>query len=363
MENGRVPLARNYDVVVVGGGPAGAATARALKGQGLKVVILEMKKLPRYKMCSGILFPGALRTLSGIYGGVPEEVLSHPSRCRGLRVFVDKESPMMEMPADLIDPERGSADSGLSVRRGDFDSWLCKESGTDLVDGCVFHDFREHGDDFTLKVEMDATYTELKTRYLVGADGCISRVRRIAFPGFDRKLRLIPNYEEWYLGTADLEPEWLYMFCDRSVTGFFATLFRKENHWIAVTGVQRGESVKDFHQRLIEYLKQKHGFHVEQREKSCGIVLHDMSATGSFCLGRGNVLLVGEAAGLNRCAEGITSALLSGTAAGECIIESMRSGEKAFQFYSRAIESEIQTIRSVNGLIEKALGYNPFTRE
>ena len=88
-----------------------------------------------------------------------------------------------------------------------------------------------------------------------------------------------------------------------------------------------------------------------------------MSATGNYCLGRGNVLLAGEAAGLNRGAEGITSALISGNAAGESILESMQSGKKAMATYPKALEDEMTHIQNVNQMLEGALGYNFFTRE
>ena len=35
-----------YDVVIIGSGPAGAATAKSLTGHGLKTVIVEKAKLP-----------------------------------------------------------------------------------------------------------------------------------------------------------------------------------------------------------------------------------------------------------------------------------------------------------------------------
>ena len=52
-------LENRYDVVIVGAGPAGAAAAQAMRGHGLEAVIIEKASLPRYKMCSGILFPSA----------------------------------------------------------------------------------------------------------------------------------------------------------------------------------------------------------------------------------------------------------------------------------------------------------------
>ena len=50
-------LRDRYDVVIVGSGPAGAGAARALTRSGLRVLIAERFELPRFKMCSGIVFP------------------------------------------------------------------------------------------------------------------------------------------------------------------------------------------------------------------------------------------------------------------------------------------------------------------
>ncbi|MEJ7619292.1 MAG: FAD-dependent oxidoreductase, partial [Aquificaceae bacterium] len=41
-----------YDAVVVGGGPAGASTAYHLSKSGLRVLIVEKEKLPRFKLCA-----------------------------------------------------------------------------------------------------------------------------------------------------------------------------------------------------------------------------------------------------------------------------------------------------------------------
>lgn len=44
-----------FDLVVVGAGPAGSTAARIAAGMGLKVLILEKEKFPRYKPCGGAL--------------------------------------------------------------------------------------------------------------------------------------------------------------------------------------------------------------------------------------------------------------------------------------------------------------------
>jgi flavin-dependent dehydrogenase len=191
----------------------------------------------------------------------------------------------------------------------------------------------------------------------------MSSVRRAISKDFDKGLRLIPNYEEWYVGTIDLEPGWFYMFYDRKITGYFATLIHKDGMIIAVTGAEQKESVKEYFAKFRKFLEERHRLKVEETVKSHACVVHDMSATDNYFLGERNILLVGEAGGFNRAAEGITPALITGKAAGESILKSLQIGEPASAFYSLAAASEMQMCSQVNQFMGEALGSNPFTRE
>lgn len=356
-------LENRYDVVIVGAGPAGAAAAQAMREHGLESVIIEKAKLPRYKMCSGILFPSARKLIADSFGPIPKDVLCEPVRVRGNRVLLTLESPAIDAPFSVFDDGPGLGEDGLNASRPKLDHWLCRESGAPIVDDCLFRAFRREGDDLVLQLRQDGNDVEIRTRYLVGADGTRSAVRGALSSGFEQTLRLIPNYEEWYIGEIDLEPEWLYLFFDRTITGYFATVFHKDGKIIAVTGTRQGEPVKECFKRFTAHLQERHGLVIEKRAARYGCSVHDMSATGNYCLGEGNVLLAGEAGGFNRCGEGITSALLSGRAAGECILRSVESGGSAFAVYPDAVAGEIESCTKVNRLIEQAVGLNPFTRD
>lgn len=356
-------LENRYDVVIVGSGPAGAAAAQAMRGHGVNSVIIEKAKLPRYKMCSGILFPSARKLIDDTFGPLPKDVLSEPVRVRGNRVFLTLEGPAAPAPFSVFDDGPGLGEDGLNVSRSGLDHWLCRESGVPIVDECLFRAFRRDGDDLVVELRQEGRRVEIRTRYLVGADGTRSAVRGALSKSFDDTLRLIPNYEEWYAGDIDLEPEWLYLFFDRTITGYFATVFHKDGKIIAVTGTRRGDPVKDCFRRFAAHLQERHGLVVEKRVARYGCAVHDMSATGNYCLGKGNVLLAGEAGGFNRCGEGITSALVTGRAAGECILRAFESGRSAFASYPDAVAGEIEACTRVNRLIERAVGLNPFTRD
>ncbi|MEK6652505.1 MAG: hypothetical protein AABY50_06200, partial [Nitrospirota bacterium] len=72
------------DVLIVGASLAASAAAKRLVDAGLNVVALERKKLPRNKVCSGILSPRGHRFLIENFGPLPRDILHEPTSCRGV---------------------------------------------------------------------------------------------------------------------------------------------------------------------------------------------------------------------------------------------------------------------------------------
>ncbi|MBN8881902.1 MAG: FAD-dependent oxidoreductase [Salana multivorans] len=72
------------DVIVVGAGPGGAATAHYLAQRGLDVVVLEKATFPRDKICGDGLTPRAVAELISM--GVPIREDDGWLRNVGLRV-------------------------------------------------------------------------------------------------------------------------------------------------------------------------------------------------------------------------------------------------------------------------------------
>src|SRR5262245_5709272 len=75
------------DLLVVGGGPAGAATAAHAARAGLSVILAERASFPRDKACAEYLSPEASRDLADL--GVLDEVERHAERLTGFRIVSD----------------------------------------------------------------------------------------------------------------------------------------------------------------------------------------------------------------------------------------------------------------------------------
>lgn len=351
-----------YDVVVVGSGPAGAGAARALTGSGLRTLIVERYGLPRFKMCSGIVFPSGRKFIAENFGDIPEKVLSTPELVKGQRIHPTVDAPSFEAPFAVFDGEEGCEPEALNTSRSELDYWLCSENDAELVGGCVFDDFSPREEGYLVHLRHRGHPVTIRTRFLIGADGTLSTVRRKAFPGFDEGIGLLPNYEEFYLGDIDLEPGWLHLFLDRSITGYFATVFLDEGRIQVVTGVHREESIREYFRAFRSHLEERHGLKVKEKLSTHGIVLTDMSAQKNYCLGTDNLLLVGEAGGFLRGGEGITSSLTSGKAAGEAVLQSVTSGKPAIDHFRELAAGELAVCELVHERLEQALGFNVFKR-
>ena len=156
-----------YDVVVVGGGVAGSVAARFAAKSGFKTLLLEKFKTPRNKPCSGIQFQ--------YFEKLVGEKTPREKVCRNELFKVE-----MITPKDKV--LKGKMKM-LNFWRSTFDSWLnslAADAGADFHDNTSLVDFVQDKseDKITVKVSVEGGHREVKARYLIGADGMLSRVRR-----------------------------------------------------------------------------------------------------------------------------------------------------------------------------------------
>ncbi|MFH0845411.1 MAG: FAD-dependent oxidoreductase, partial [Pseudomonadota bacterium] len=68
-----------YDVIVIGGGPGGSIAAKRCARYGFRTLLLEKKRLPRDKVCTGMVMGIWAHTLiKKEFGEIPRGILVDP---------------------------------------------------------------------------------------------------------------------------------------------------------------------------------------------------------------------------------------------------------------------------------------------
>ncbi len=161
-------MRETYDVVVVGGGPAGATAACDLAEQGHSVLLLD--RAGRIKPCGGAIPPRLIRDFQ-----IPDEIIV--ARARKARIIAPS-GKEVDMPIDgngyvgMVDRDVfdewlrvRAADAGAERRTGTFDSFSRDQDGTAVIG------YRKKGED---------GLTSVRARFVIGADGANSGVAREA---------------------------------------------------------------------------------------------------------------------------------------------------------------------------------------
>jgi geranylgeranyl reductase len=309
-----------FDVIVVGGGPAGATAAHDLAQRGVSVLLLD--RAGRTKPCGGAIPPRLIKDFA-----IPDHLLVAKVRCARMVSPSDQrvDIPIEDGFVGMVDREvfdewlrERAAQAGAARRRGRFERLSRDEDGVSVVH---FLSDSPVGADKPI-------VSRARARCVIGADGARSEVARQAVPGAE-KTSYVFAYHEIIAKPASPPPGYDPARCDVVYRGSLSPDFYG---WVFPHGdtlsVGTGSADKGFSLRTaVATLRQVSGLQDATTLRREGAPI-PMKPLPRWDNGR-DVVLAGDAAGVVAPAsgEGIYYAMYGGRVAADAASEFLKTGQ------------------------------------
>lgn len=316
-------MKQQYDVAIIGSGPAGSMAAIECAQAGLKTILFEKEQLPRRKVCAGGLIKKAAALLPAdlVYPvqyacPVYQTRVAHTN----IKLSVEREN-LIQM-----------------VDRNHFDQSLVQyavDKGLILRDQCRISAVSPAKDSVTLTTESET----ITASWVILAEGANSKFTNslfgkqpLAVPALEADIYPPPAMLEQFRGKAIFD-------LDILPQGYGWIFFKGDHLSVGLVPLYSGKW--DLHHYLNLYLADNQLIENCEIRFKKGFMIPVKARQG--CLVKDRIIVVGDAAGFADplSAEGISSALRSGKAAGQAIMEGQGEAAAIARIYHEKIQGPI----------------------
>ncbi|MEM5871604.1 MAG: NAD(P)/FAD-dependent oxidoreductase [Candidatus Aenigmatarchaeota archaeon] len=309
-------LDKEYDVIIVGVGPAGSSVARYCAHQGLKVLAVEKRQeIGSPKRCGEGLSKSALERMDiKLDNTWVTQVIKGASvyAPNGKKITVDFEGP-----------------EGWVIERKQFDKYLAKiasKEGAKILTKTEVIDVKRDGKKLKVFLKANGELFEVGCKILVACDGIESRIARIM--GLDTTISLndIASCVQFEMSNIKIDPDRIELYFGNEVApGGYVWIFPKGKDSANVgIGVRKPFAKKSALAYLKDFIKTKENL----RSGSILEVNSGGVPVGGFLstMVDDNFLIVGDAAHQVNPIHGggIAESYVAGRIASEAIVKAIR---------------------------------------
>ncbi len=320
-------MKKNYDIIVVGAGPAGSIAARTASEQGLSVLMLEKDSTVGYPVRCGEAISKA---------GVEEFIT--PDK-KWIAATISKFSFNAPDGTEVI---LDFGEAGYVLERRIFDYELAQtaaDAGTEILTGAYVNGLLlNNGKVSGVKYEFKGEQKEVKAKIVIAADGVESRVGRWAGLKTHIDFREMESAVQITASDIPVEQDTLYFYFGKNVApnGYFWVFPKGNNKANIGLGVSGLIGKKKSAQSFLNDFMQKHYPQAPVLAKiaggvPCSVTLSKISAPG--------IMLVGDAARqVNPLSGGgIASGMIGGKIAGKIASEAVKKNKlEDILYYDKA---------------------------
>ncbi len=355
----------DYDILIIGAGPAGCSCAYQLSGKGLKVALIDKAVFPRDKICGDGLSPDVINQLHRIHPDLAQDfqAVAEKKGWSGVRFF----SPNYNHIDIRFKKATATKAPAFVSKRLDFDHFFLNHV-KDLPDIHLFQGQKV--------VEIESTETEsiittdqqtFKTKMLIGADGANSVVNRKLTGTKVIKDHYCAGVRQYYSGVENFTHDGIELHYYKDILPGYFWIFPLPNQQANVGLGMLSSEISKHRINLKEKLKDiienhpnvKHRFaNAKPMEKPKGFGL-PLGSRKVSCSGH-RFLLLGDAASLidPLTGEGIGNAIRSGRIAADHLQQAFAQKRFDAEFnkqYDQEIYRKMWTELRISSYIQKIL--------